>query len=59
MTVIERIGTINVVQHGAVFFVIDRQGGDVETFTKSRDAHDRALERCDLVDGFEAICTRH
>lgn len=59
MTIIERVGTVNVVQHGAVYFVVDRAGGDVENFTSRRDAHDRALERVDLVDAFAVVATRH
>jgi hypothetical protein len=52
MTTIERIGTITIAQHGAVFIVIDRAAPSVETYHSERDARDAALERADLVDAF-------
>ena len=59
MTIIERVGTVNVVQHGQVFAVIGRDGQGIDTYTSERDARDRAFERADLVDGLDAIVTRH
>jgi hypothetical protein len=59
MTIIERVGTVNVVQHGQVFAVIGRDGQGIDTYTSARDARERAMERADLVDGIEAIATRH
>ena len=59
MTTIERIGSITVAQHGAVFIVIDRASRDIETYTRERDARDAAYERADLVDRFAATGTRH
>jgi len=59
MTIIERIGTVNVVQHGQAFIVISRDGQGIDTYTSPRDAHERAMERADLVDGLDAIVTRH
>ncbi len=59
MTIIERVGTINVVQHGQAFIVVGRDGQGIDTYTSARDARERAMERADLVDGIEAIATRH
>ena len=59
MTIIERIGTVNVVQHGQAFIVIGRDGQGIDTYTSARDARIRAFERADLVDGLDAIVTRH
>ena len=59
MTIIERIGTVNVVQHGQVFAVIGRDGQGIDTYTSARDARNRAFERADLVDGLTAIATTH
>ncbi len=59
MTIIERIGTINVVQHGQAYIVVGRDGQGIDTYTSARDARERAMERADLVDGIEAIATRH
>jgi hypothetical protein len=54
MTIIERIGTVNVIQHGAVY-IVARNGRILETHTNERDARDHALERADLVDGLAAL----
>ncbi len=59
MTIIERIGTVNVVQHGQAYIVVGRDGQGIDTYTSARDARERAMERADLVDGIEAIATRH
>ena len=59
MTIIERIGQVNVVQHGQAFLVIGRDGQGIDTYTSKRDAQMRAMERADLVDGLSAITTRH
>ena len=59
MTIIERIGTVNVVQHGQAFIVIGRDGQGIDTYTSAREARNRAFERADLVDGLAVITTRH
>jgi hypothetical protein len=59
MTIIERVGHVNVVQHGQAFLVIGRDGQGIDTYTSPRDARERAFERADLVDGLAAITTRH
>jgi len=59
MTIIERIGTVNVVQHGQAFLVIGRDGQGTDTYTSAREARDRAFQRADLVDGIAAIATTH
>ncbi len=59
MTIIERVGTVNVVQHGQAFIVVGRDGQGIDTYTSPREAHERAMERADLVDGLAAITTRH
>jgi hypothetical protein len=59
MTIIERVGHINVVQHGAAFIVIGHDGQGIDTYTSSREARDRAFERADMVDGLAAITTTH
>jgi len=59
MTIIERIGTVNVVQHGQAFIVIGRDGQGIDTYTSAREARDRAFQRADLVDGITAITTTH
>jgi hypothetical protein len=59
MTIIERVGHVNVVQHGQAFIVVGRDGQGIDTYTSSREARERALERADLVDGLAASTTRH
>jgi len=59
MTIIERVGTVNVVRHGAAFIVIGHDGQGIDTYTSEQDARERAFERADLVDGLDAIVTRH
>ena len=59
MTIIERVGTVNVVQHGQAFLVIGRDGQGIDTYTSPREARERAFERADLVDGLDAIVAKH
>ena len=58
MTTIDKIGTVSIVKHGAVYIIIDRLNANIETATSYREARDAALQRADLVDGLAAI-TRH
>lgn len=55
MVIIDRIGAVNILRHGAVYIVADRTRNELEIFTSERDARDRALERVDLVDALQAI----